>query len=145
MCDTAFATLKQLQQHEVTHRESHNFQAETNDPEIKILLYCDECEYAGGSQRSLSVHKVKRHRDRQPGQADAKGTHNKSHEQKVVNCDAGISEKKSPKKKVLSGDAGMGEKRSHKKKIIKRDAWITVADSGPELAVSRITFIVFNQ
>jgi hypothetical protein len=120
MCDTSFATRKQLEQHEMTHQ---NVSAETEDPEAapKVLFYCDACDYSGGSQRGLNVHKAVTHRDKTPGQVQGQANM-KSHKKKIIpNLEAS-------EEKPLESEAGNSAKKTEKKRIIKRDMWITLAD-----------------
>jgi hypothetical protein len=135
MCDTSFDTRKQLEQHETTHQ---NVSAGTEDPEAapKVLFYCDACDYTGGSQRGLNVHKAVTHRDKTPGQVQGQANM-KSHRRKIIpNSEAGISEGE----KSHESEAGNSAKKSQKKKIIKRDMWITLADGQEQVRASVNTF-----
>ena len=135
MCDTSFATRKQLEQHETTHQ---NVSAGPEDPDAapKVLFYCDACDYTGGSQRGLNVHKAVTHRDKTPGQVQGQANM-KSHRRKIIpNSEAGISEGE----KSHESEAGNSAKKTEKKRIIKRDMWITLADGQEQVRASVNTF-----
>ncbi len=135
MCDTSFATRKQLEQHETTHQ---NISAGTEDaePAPKVLFYCDACDYTGGSLRGLNVHKAVTHRDKTPGQVQGQANM-KSHRKKIIpNSEAGITDWE----KSHESEAENSAKKSQKKKIIKRDMWITLADDHEQVRASLDTF-----
>ena len=60
MCAAAFATAKQLQQHELTHAPGHQ---PADDPENAAVVFnCQLCSYTGQSRRSVITHTAWAHK-----------------------------------------------------------------------------------
>ncbi len=82
VCDEAFQTDKQLQEHEKRHEARKPPEiAEAED--TSVLFYCEECDYTATKRRSVSTHTFRAHRFKSASKGKANQKEGSKHEEEV--------------------------------------------------------------